>query len=925
MEVASQIKSLIGDRKSVDVEDQQVLTDRLQGCCTAKALKAKRAFGGTPSYAIANFLHLLGVEEVETLNNYAPSGSCQFASVSHQLFGGSDESLSSEIFRPALALRLAVCTFIEQHATFYSPFLQDPKSKTRRSANLHIDTFLKAMREETTDGNNVTMQALADMTRATIKIIKVTHECEILMMPDIIPNGQDTLAAVRQGGASDGISFSGARSANSSRGPTSSSNSTSPWENFIAPRRTIWLTLRGEAHYRSLRCIRFEIDEDDDEQPLCAICYSYLDVSQQTTLYPSPSSRSSSSRRSSKPVCSHGFHLHCIMQWSERENSCPLCKQKFRVVEGPPACRKVERAGSSGKINVLTLKLVRFVLSEDRSLDLPASYLPFEEGESMGAGNLNEVDGLGNDDHSSSQHSQQQSQTFTGRTEPTQHRQRYRRRASRQSIPEDDDAAIEWIRNNFQQKRNLAQVAIGVEMGAQPSILPQASSSVENEPQGISNPLEPKDLVAIIEHAKAVVEMTRTERNQSLAKSSAAGSKFSVPVSVEETQQLVKRRRLSADTSNRRRREGRQVASSATLNSGKKSPSAKLNKSPVPRRANQANHMAAPKGPQDRLRSLVCVLEEGAVDDRRDAISRVEESFEAEASTDSAFSVPKEDSDEDDSVMATLLYGESDYGDGDGSNLHARKKISRSASKFQFKSKHVLATLSELDRSMENLKSIRFGEGQRKLFVGSGLRVLLDCGLLRGLNRCLQPLRKASRCGDLLPETSVQRHIIRLLQKMDLTPRDLSTTGCGLPRLMAEYSHHPKVESDIAIMARTLSKQWMDMLSRRKRHGNHLCDKTGKSHKITHTRSSAESRKPKPNAPVSLAEAKAFAANVVKEILQPLYNKKEITRSGFKVVAKGATHELAMSRTKASNWKYHMKLSAEQVVKRHTDRLTHTD
>jgi hypothetical protein len=32
------------------------------------------------------------------------------------------------------------------------------------------------------------------------------------------------------------------------------------------------------------------------------------------------------------PCCSHLFHSSCIVAWTEQENSCPLCKQRFRLL-----------------------------------------------------------------------------------------------------------------------------------------------------------------------------------------------------------------------------------------------------------------------------------------------------------------------------------------------------------------------------------------------------------------------------------------------------------------------------------------------------------------------------------------------------------------------------------------------------------------
>ena len=31
-------------------------------------------------------------------------------------------------------------------------------------------------------------------------------------------------------------------------------------------------------------------------------------------------------------VCDHMFHLECLLQWAEIENSCPVCRQFFNHV-----------------------------------------------------------------------------------------------------------------------------------------------------------------------------------------------------------------------------------------------------------------------------------------------------------------------------------------------------------------------------------------------------------------------------------------------------------------------------------------------------------------------------------------------------------------------------------------------------------------
>ena len=65
-------------------------------------------------------------------------------------------------------------------------------------------------------------------------------------------------------------------------------------------------------------------------------------------------------------------------------------------------------------------------------------------------------------------------------------------------------------------------------------------------------------------------------------------------------------------------------------------------------------------------------------------------------------------------------------------------------------------------------------------------------------------------------------------------------------------------------------------------------------------------------------QIKQFAADQVKKALQPLYNKKKITRSDFKTVAKNATKELAEKAARHKmTWKRVVRDSTRAVVDRH--------
>ena len=65
----------------------------------------------------------------------------------------------------------------------------------------------------------------------------------------------------------------------------------------------------------------------------CAICKFYL-----SELCPDCSGDPQNNIRKCKPVwgqCKHPFHRHCIGEWLQRSNTCPLCAQEWKEKEDP--------------------------------------------------------------------------------------------------------------------------------------------------------------------------------------------------------------------------------------------------------------------------------------------------------------------------------------------------------------------------------------------------------------------------------------------------------------------------------------------------------------------------------------------------------------------------------------------------------------
>ena len=174
------------------------LDSRLEGCISrCPRLAQPGTFGKKPNTAMTHFLNHMGIVQIETLqhtNNVAPAGMCQFSSVCHQLFGG---ALSSPTFRPATILRALVCDYLHLHADYFTPFLiarRERSAKARRNGGvLSMDTFLATMSKDTSDGNAMTLQAISDITRTTINVIKATQKGAITVLPPVLPRARTEL------------------------------------------------------------------------------------------------------------------------------------------------------------------------------------------------------------------------------------------------------------------------------------------------------------------------------------------------------------------------------------------------------------------------------------------------------------------------------------------------------------------------------------------------------------------------------------------------------------------------------------------------------------------------------------------------------------------------------------------------------------
>jgi len=130
---------------------------------------------------LQNLLNAVGLEEVEALDptNGGPSaGQCQFACIASALSRsfGTDQPLRGR-YRPDLDLRRLALHAIRMNPDLYRNFLTVAGGRTRKHAqaagtSVEVDAYLRTMSNPTCDGDAVTLQALCDALKITVRIVK---------------------------------------------------------------------------------------------------------------------------------------------------------------------------------------------------------------------------------------------------------------------------------------------------------------------------------------------------------------------------------------------------------------------------------------------------------------------------------------------------------------------------------------------------------------------------------------------------------------------------------------------------------------------------------------------------------------------------------------------------------------------------------
>ncbi len=150
-------------------------------CQEAHKISAHRR----PSNPVANLLKNIGIEEVETLSQHPTgptSGQCQFSCVAMALSKESSDALHFNN-RPDLELRKLALHTIASNPDMYADFLMNAAVGRRTRSisrvasevggrSVDLDNYLRNMSNPACDGDAITLQALCDSLKITIRIVK---------------------------------------------------------------------------------------------------------------------------------------------------------------------------------------------------------------------------------------------------------------------------------------------------------------------------------------------------------------------------------------------------------------------------------------------------------------------------------------------------------------------------------------------------------------------------------------------------------------------------------------------------------------------------------------------------------------------------------------------------------------------------------
>jgi hypothetical protein len=278
-----------------EAKADKFLKERLEGgCTTLSSLERPNIFPN-----VTSFISAAGADTHESLaEDGARSGSCQFATISMSLYGGKG---CDEAFRPDIYLRKLAVDVIRGNPSIYQNYLVPAlnHSRTRSAAksggwSVDMKKYLNNMALPSVDGDAVTLQALCDLLRFKVRVIKWEHG-EPIILTNSPSLSKKTIVHPMLGDLT-----------------------------ISCPNREIFLVLQNNHYKCLLPTVNYNgtmapskpLTLGGEEPETCTICLEDITSKSGTKL----------------DCCTHVYHVFCILEESKRSTKCPQCRREFRKI-----------------------------------------------------------------------------------------------------------------------------------------------------------------------------------------------------------------------------------------------------------------------------------------------------------------------------------------------------------------------------------------------------------------------------------------------------------------------------------------------------------------------------------------------------------------------------------------------------------------
>ncbi|CBJ25503.1 conserved unknown protein [Ectocarpus siliculosus] len=229
----------------------------------ASATTQGSASGKRRSILVVRVFTLCWTAAVELARYYSSlccvsrSGACQFSAVADQLFRSRPVT---ESFRPDVYLRLLALHCVSHNQNAFQDFMLHAAPVTRRQrqrggGGVDMEEYARRMTSSRCDGDHITLQALCDALKVNINVVKWTRDDGWYPRTVASATTNDAASASNPPAAVAEEPRRPSRSvfvADTLR-PRAVASLDARARDLQLQGRTLWLSLHGEAHFRSLR------------------------------------------------------------------------------------------------------------------------------------------------------------------------------------------------------------------------------------------------------------------------------------------------------------------------------------------------------------------------------------------------------------------------------------------------------------------------------------------------------------------------------------------------------------------------------------------------------------------------------------------------------------------------------------------------